>query len=47
MNNRERQQQDSMKIIVWTIFGVMTLIVVILVLNWIGDIVNYFFPPFK
>jgi len=47
MNNRERQQQDSMRIITWTLFFSITFIVAMLILNWFLDIINYFFPSFK
>ena len=47
MDNRERQREDSMKIIVWTIVFAMALIVLILLSNWFIDIINYFFPPSK
>jgi hypothetical protein len=47
MDNRERQQQDSMKVIAWTIIFAVSFILVMLVIQACYDVINHYFPPHK
>jgi hypothetical protein len=47
MDNRERQQQDSMRIITWTIVFVISFILVMLFVQTCNDVLDHYFPPHK